>query len=80
MAGNAGYADAVDRLVKRTELERMPLDEIIMHTNGKPDRPCPLSFNAAAQSWNHEFFWDCLRVMKARLMCPASGVVISYPR
>ncbi len=56
----AGYVDSLNRLVKLTEFEHMPLEDIIRHSNGKPDQSRQTIFNAAAQTWNHEFFWDCL--------------------
>jgi superoxide dismutase, Fe-Mn family len=56
----SGYLATLNRLIKLTEFETMPLADIIRHANGKPDQLRQQIFNAAAQAWNHEFFWDCL--------------------
>lgn len=49
------YIDNLNRLVKGTEFENMPLEEIVKETSGKPEY-API-FNNAAQAWNHGFFW-----------------------
>ncbi len=56
----AGYVAALTKLIKGTEFENMSLEDIVHHSNGKPDQPRQTIFNNAAQAWNHEFFWDCL--------------------
>lgn len=50
---HGGYVKAVNRLVKTSELEKATLDDIILKANG------PLA-NAAAQVWNHSFFWKSM--------------------
>ena len=47
------YVTKLNTLIKGTEYERMPLEQIVRKANG------PL-FNNAAQAWNHSFFWQCL--------------------
>jgi len=47
------YVDNGNKLIAGTEFEDMPIEEIVMKSNGK-------IFNNAAQVWNHTFFWNCL--------------------
>jgi len=47
------YVDTVNQLVKGTDLEGRPLEDILSRASG------PLLDNAA-QVWNHAFFWNCL--------------------
>ncbi|WP_305804950.1 superoxide dismutase [Stenotrophomonas sp. YIM B06876] len=48
-----GYVDAVNARIANTELADLPLADIVRHSQGS-------LFEAAAQAWNHEFFWQCL--------------------
>jgi len=41
-------------LIKGTEFEALPLEDIIRKSSGGV-------FNNAAQVWNHTFFWNCMR-------------------
>src|SRR5690554_1284908 len=53
------YIDTTNDLIKGTEFEESKLDEIIRSTaNNEKYRKL---FNNAAQSWNHWFFWNCLK-------------------
>jgi len=47
------YVDNINRLITGTEMERMPLEDIIRKSSGG-------IFNNAAQVWNHTFYWNCL--------------------
>ena len=47
------YVDNINRLIAGTELEKMPLEDIIRKSTGG-------IFNNAAQVWNHTFYWNCL--------------------
>ena len=47
------YIDNLNEMIKGTEFEDEPLEEIIRRAEG------PL-FNNAAQAWNHTFFWMCM--------------------
>ena len=47
------YVTKLNELIKGTKFEYMPLEEIIVTSDG------PI-FNNAAQAWNHTFFWSCL--------------------
>lgn len=47
------YVDTVNALITDTGFAGMPLAEIVRQSQGA-------LFEAAAQAWNHEFFWQCL--------------------
>ncbi len=53
-----GYVDSVNRLAAGTELAELRLSEMVTRTRGDADRVA--LFNAAAQAWNHEFYWRSL--------------------
>lgn len=44
------YIDNLNRLIKGTEFEDMPLEEVIAHAQGA-------LFNNASQAWNHIFYF-----------------------
>ncbi|MBD5355948.1 MAG: superoxide dismutase [Bacteroides sp.] len=44
------YIDTLNKLIEGTEYEDMPLEEIILKSDGK-------LFNNAAQAWNHIFYF-----------------------
>jgi Fe-Mn family superoxide dismutase len=48
------YVNNTNNLIKGTEFESMPLEEIIKKSSGG-------LFNNSAQVWNHTFFWNCLK-------------------
>ena len=47
------YVTNLNRLIKDTEFENMPLEEIVRKAQGG-------IFNNAAQTWNHTFFWHSM--------------------
>ena len=47
------YVDKLNHLIAGTEYEDLPLEEIIRRSDGD-------TFNNAAQTWNHSFYWNCL--------------------
>ena len=47
------YVTNLNNLIKGTEFEDAPLEDIIRKASGG-------LFNNAAQVWNHTFFWNCL--------------------
>lgn len=53
-----GYADALNQKIAGTELADLSLEGIIAATAGKAEQS-PI-FNAAAQTWNHTFYWRSL--------------------
>ncbi|XP_057525246.1 superoxide dismutase [Fe], chloroplastic-like isoform X1 [Amaranthus tricolor] len=53
------YVDNLNKQIVGTELDELPLEEVIRITYNKGDF-LP-SFNNAAQAWNHEFFWESMK-------------------
>jgi len=53
------YVETLNKLIKGTDFESSSLESIIAETAGKPDKA--QVFNNAAQTWNHTFFWHCLK-------------------
>lgn len=52
---HAGYLNNLNKLTAGTEFAKLPLEEVVRHTVGKPDLVA--IFNNAAQTWNHTFYW-----------------------
>ncbi|WP_019140340.1 superoxide dismutase [Noviherbaspirillum massiliense] len=48
------YVTNLNNLIKGTEYENMPLEDIIRKSSGGV-------FNNSAQVWNHTFFWNCMK-------------------
>jgi Fe-Mn family superoxide dismutase len=55
---HAGYVEKTRALVRTTPLESAPLEEIV---RASATMTHTALFNAAAQAWNHEFFWQSMR-------------------
>ncbi|HZK90320.1 MAG TPA: superoxide dismutase [Stellaceae bacterium] len=53
------YVETLNALVAGTPEADMSLEEIIVATH-RDDAKTPV-FNNAAQAWNHEFFWQCMK-------------------
>jgi superoxide dismutase, Fe-Mn family len=53
------YVNKLNELVAGTHFADMPLEQVVRETAGKPESQ--KIFNNAAQTWNHTFFWNCLR-------------------
>jgi superoxide dismutase, Fe-Mn family len=53
------YVETLNKLIAGTELEGQPLEKVIRATAGKTEQA--QVFNNAAQSWNHTFYWHCLK-------------------
>ncbi|WP_369348701.1 MULTISPECIES: superoxide dismutase [Stenotrophomonas] len=47
------YLDAVNARIDGTELAELPLEDIVRQSQGS-------LFDAAAQAWNHQFYFQCL--------------------
>ena len=47
------YVNKLNELIAGTEYEDLPLEEIVKRASGG-------TFNNAAQTWNHSFYWNCL--------------------
>ena len=50
---HAAYVTNLNKLIKGTPFEELPLEEIVKTAAGG-------IFNNAAQDWNHTFYWNCL--------------------
>ncbi|MCW5619628.1 MAG: superoxide dismutase [Fe] [Burkholderiales bacterium] len=48
------YVTNLNNLIKGTEFENVPLEDIIKKSSGGV-------FNNSAQVWNHTFFWHCMK-------------------
>jgi len=48
------YVDRLNELIAGSEFEDLPLEDIVRRAQGS-------MFNQAAQVWNHNFYWHCLR-------------------
>lgn len=48
------YVDNLNRQIVGTEFEDKPLEEIVRNASGG-------IFNSAAQTWNHTFYWNCMK-------------------
>jgi Fe-Mn family superoxide dismutase len=53
------YVTTLNKLVEGTPLAEQTLEQIIRATT--KDEAHAAIFNNAAQAWNHDFFWKCLR-------------------
>src|SRR5450759_1307397 len=53
-----GYVDTLNRLVSGTPFAEMSLKQLGSSVAGQPE--LALIFNNAAQTWNHEFYWQSL--------------------
>jgi Fe-Mn family superoxide dismutase len=47
------YVTKLNELIKGTEFESMPLEQVVREASGE-------IFNNAGQAWNHTFFWNCM--------------------
>ena len=56
---HATYVKKLNELVAGTRYAELPLEQVIASTVGNPETA--KIFNNAAQTWNHTFFWNCLR-------------------
>lgn len=54
---HAAYVAKTRALIQRTSLESASLEDIV-RSSAKHDNPL---FNASAQAWNHEFYWQSMR-------------------
>jgi Fe-Mn family superoxide dismutase len=53
------YVDTTNKMISGTELENADLQTIIKKSVGDPAKQG--LFNNSAQSWNHTFFWNCMK-------------------
>jgi Fe-Mn family superoxide dismutase len=55
---HAAYVENTRMLVKDTALATSSLEEIVRHSAALADRTL---FDAAAQAWNHDFYWQSMK-------------------
>jgi Fe-Mn family superoxide dismutase len=53
------YVENTNNLIAGTDLADLPLYQIVTMTSGDAERVN--IFNNAAQAWNHNFYWHCLK-------------------
>lgn len=53
-----GYFDKTNELIEKTPLKGKSLDEIVLASS--KSKAQQKLFNAAAQSWNHSFYWNSM--------------------
>ena len=56
---HANYVNTLNGLIEGKHYEKLPLEDIVRETAGKPEERA--IFNNAAQAWNHTFFWQCMQ-------------------
>ncbi|PON65507.1 Manganese/iron superoxide dismutase [Trema orientale] len=54
-----GYVENLNKQIVGTDLDGLPLEDVIVRTYNKGDILPP--FNNAAQIWNHDFFWESIK-------------------
>jgi Fe-Mn family superoxide dismutase len=52
------YVETANKLIKGSEFETLPLEEIIRRSAGKAEHR--KIFNNAGQAWNHNFYWQSM--------------------
>ena len=55
---HCGYAATLNQLIKDTDFEGRQLESIVIKARGVNQK----IFNNAAQLYNHDFYWQCLKV------------------
>ena len=60
------YVDTMNELLQKERLQARTLEDVVRASQGK-------LFNNAAQSWNHEFYWNSLSPQRQR----PSGALLS---
>jgi len=53
------YVDNLNKLITGTPMENDSLEHVVLKTAGRDGKET--IFNNAAQAYNHEFFWKCLK-------------------
>ena len=57
-----GYVDKANALIKNSPYQSMSLTDIIVKCYNSPSNDLARNiFNNAAQAWNHDFFWKCMK-------------------
>ncbi|KAL5565514.1 hypothetical protein UlMin_028678 [Ulmus minor] len=58
--GHSSYVDNLNKQIAGTELDGVSLEDVIFVTYNKRDLLPP--FNNAVQVWNHDFFWESMKL------------------
>ena len=66
-----GYVDKLNTLVLQRGFHDVPLVELIKRTHGRPGEE--EVFNNAAQTWNHDFYWQSLAPPTGKSAEPKHG-------
>jgi len=66
-----GYVDKLNALVLQREIQDVPLVELIKRSHGKSGEEDV--FNNAAQTWNHDFYWQSLLPPTGKSAQPKHG-------
>ena len=74
---HAAYVKKLNELIAGTKLESSELEAIIRATAGAETARSSKIFNNAAQTWNHDFFWESSRAQWRR---HAAGAAAEAPR
>jgi Fe-Mn family superoxide dismutase len=69
---HAKYISTTNALIKGTEYEHLKDLESIMIKSHDSNKAL---FNNAAQSWNHDFYWKCMRPNKADTNAPSGKLL-----
>ncbi|MBI9087265.1 MAG: superoxide dismutase [Desulfobacterales bacterium] len=56
---HAGYVADANARIRARRLSATTPEQVIAETAGRPEYRA--LFNSAAQAWNHDFFWKCLK-------------------
>ncbi len=56
---HAGYVSKLNAAIAGTELDTLPLEEVITKVAGDASKTGV--FNNAAQAWNHTFYWNSMK-------------------
>ena len=62
------YIDNLNKLVVGTPMENDNLEHVVLKTAGREGKEA--IFNNAAQAYNHEFFWKCLKPAAKEMNVP----------
>lgn len=70
---HAKYIATTNAMIKGTEYEKLiDLTSILLKSHGNN----PGLFNNAAQSWNHDFYWKCMKKPNMKADSVASGKLL----
>ncbi|MDR0580634.1 MAG: superoxide dismutase [Holosporaceae bacterium] len=68
---HCGYAKTLNSLIENTKFADKDLAEIICQSRGIDQKV----FNNAAQLFNHDFYWKCLKISKHRSLGKLRGII-----